>query len=77
MCEKSQKRGGEILEIQDEVVEGGTEISEVFREILPRCCVRGQGRRLGGTGLCGCTYRRLDLLVTFRSQRKVTEKEVG
>ena len=30
VCEKSQKRGGEILEIQDEVVEGGTEISEVF-----------------------------------------------
>ena len=43
----------------------------------PWCCVRGQGRRLGGTGLCGGTYRRLDLLVPFPSKGKGTEKKVG
>ena len=58
-CAKSgKKRAGEIFGTQDEVGEGGTEISEVFREILPRCCVRGQGRRLERMGLCDCTYRR-------------------
>ena len=36
----------------------------------PWRCVRGQGRRLGRTGLCGCTYRRLDFLDTFLSRKK-------
>ena len=38
------------------------------------CCVRGQGRRLGGTGLCGGTCRRLDLLVPFPSREKERKK---
>ena len=41
VCEKLQKSGGEILGVQDEVGERGTEISEVFRP--DDACV-GQGR---------------------------------
>ena len=40
-----------------------------------RCCVRGPGRRLGGAGLCGCTYRRLDFLPTFSSRKKLEKKK--
>ncbi len=42
--------------------------------LLPCRCVRRQGRRFGGASLCGCTYRRLDLLVTFRSSEKSQKK---
>ena len=37
-------------------------------------CVRGPCRRLGGAGMCGGTYRRLDLLHTFPSREKCEKK---
>ena len=42
-------------------------ITKIYANPLPWRCVRGQGRRLGRTGQCGGTYRRLDLLQTFPS----------